>query len=392
MKLWPSKYNVHFLIEAPKDISGDNSIYVLQNLFNGQVDFFSPPIPSLFKQLEHSTEIQVGNEGCSGVLDRLIEKKFLYRSKEEEAVLVQKYVDTAGQRDAIIAHQRGSQYCFLPTYSCNLRCLYCFQRKLVDKGHFMNERMVDLAFNAIDEVEANQPDLKETFGGKMPVPGISIVGGEPLLGSSRQRRVLERIIQCSEDRGFKYSVITNGVNLKNYVDLFDRTLMITDIQVTIDGPAPIHNIRRAFPNGRATFNIIESGINAALDKRLPLSLRINLDLGNIDYVKELGEFILNTGWLMQITSIVTFRRLLTIVAQVNTSKLRMKVYFCKRCLSLYDSDQTSCQGFRYKTFPRIRLRSRPVEERYQRFQCSIVVKQCWVCTYSDPQGEIFMCV
>ena len=388
MKLWPSKYNVHFRLQLPDD----TEIYVLQNLFHGQVDFFSPPIPSLFKDLEHSTEIQVANEKKLGVLDRLIEKKFLYRSREEEVNLVQKYVDTEGQRDAIIAHQRGSQYCFLPTYACNLRCPYCFQREIADKGHFMNEEMVDLAFSAIDGLEKNATAQRDTLGGQMPVPGISIAGGEPLLTSIRQRRVLERIIQCSEDRGFRYSVVTNGVKLKDYVDMFDRTLMITDIQVTIDGPAWIHNIRRAFADGRGTFHLIERGVNAALDKRLPLSLRVNIDLENIDYVKDLGAFILDTGWLNAenfhcYVSPVTDNSSLGGYDRITDESLLLE-----KMLALRDSDPDIAKIFNINHFLGFNYVRKLVEEREPKlpvlYRCEAVLGMY----IFDPRGNIYVCL
>lgn len=293
MRVWPSKYNVLFQLKPQKD----QSIFVLQNLFHGHVDFFSPPIPSLFNHLDEPTAIDVTNGSNSSVLDHLIEKGFLYRSPEEEDRMVQKYVDTARQRDIIIARHRGSQYGFLPTYTCNLRCPYCFQRKLNDQNRVMTEEMVDLAFEAIDELESKTPDLKDQLAEKAPIPGIAIAGGEPLLRSARQRRVLKRIIQCSEERRFKYSITTNGVELESFVDLFDRTSMITDIQVTLDGPEQIHDQRRPFADGRGTFQIIERGVNAALKKRLPLSLRVNLDLGNVNYLKDLAAFILESGWI-----------------------------------------------------------------------------------------------
>jgi uncharacterized protein len=294
MRVWPSRYNVVFRLHAPDQ----SPIYVLQNLFHGQVDFFGPPIlPHLFEALEGSAVIELPEGTSSGFLARLLEKGYLYRSLDQEAKLVQRYVDTAGQRDAIIANQRGSQYGFLPTYACNLRCPYCFQRGLADKTRLMTEEMVDLAFSAIDELETGVQELQGALGKKAPAPGISIAGGEPLLASPRQRRVLERIIECSEVRGFRYSVTTNGVELEKFVDLFDRTSMITDIQVTMDGPPQIHNGRRILANGSGTFHQIQRGINAALAKRLPLSLRVNLDRANIDAVGELGAFILDSGWL-----------------------------------------------------------------------------------------------
>ncbi len=292
MRVWPSKYNVLFHVHPRQD----QALYVLQNLFHGQVDFFSPPIPSLFEHLQNPTAIDVTEGAKSTILPYLMEKGYLYREADEEERLVQKYVETSGQRDLIISRHRGSQYGFLPTYTCNLRCPYCFQRKLDDKNHVMTEEMVDLAFAAIDELESKVPSFKGDSAQKPPIPGIAIAGGEPLLRSPRQRKVLERIVQSSEERNFKYSITTNGVELENFVDFFDRTAMITDIQVTVDGPDYIHNERRPFADGRGTFHSIERGVNAALKKKLPLSLRVNLDSANVDHLKELATFIVASGW------------------------------------------------------------------------------------------------
>jgi len=109
--------------------------------------------------------------------------------------------------------------------------------------------------------------------------------------------VLERIIQGSETRGLRYSVTTNGVELEKSVDLLGGTKMITDIQITVDGPPAVHDSRRAFADGRGSFHRIETGVNAAIKRRLPLSLRVNLDRGNIDSMGDLGAYILSSGWL-----------------------------------------------------------------------------------------------
>lgn len=388
MRLWPSKYNVLFHLQPQIG----QPIHVLQNLFHGQVDFYSPPIPPLFDCLVNSTEIDVVDDDRAGILDHLIEKGFLYRAADEEDQLIQKYVAAGGQRDLIIARHRGSQYGFLPTYMCNLRCPYCFQRKLADDNHVMTEEMVDLAFEAIDELESRVPNLKDELGEKAPIPGIAIAGGEPLLRSARQRRVLERIIQCSEERRFKYSVTTNGLELENYVDLFDRTSMITDIQVTLDGPEKIHNQRRPSANGGGTFHAIERGINAALKKRLPLSLRVNLDFGNIDYLKDLAAFILESRW----TAAENFHCYVSPVTDNSGiggyGQIADESLLLKKILALHVSDPYVAEVFDIKHFRGFDYVRNLVEERKPKmpvlYRCEAVLGM----HIFDAQGNIYVCL
>jgi uncharacterized protein len=388
MRVWPSKYNVLFHLR-PRN---NQPMYVLQNLFHGHVDFFSPPVPSLFEYLEDSSAIEVANGATSGILNHLIEKGFLYRAPDEEDRLVQKYVDTAGQRDLIIARHRGSQYGFLPTYRCNLRCPYCFQRKLPDKSRVMTEEMVDLAFYAIDELESKTPKLKDEAAEKPPVPGIAIAGGEPLLQSPRQRKALERIIQCAEERRFKYSITTNGVELESCVDLFDRTSMITDIQVTIDGPEQIHNSRRTFADGRGTYRIIERGVNAALKKRLPLSLRVNLDLDNIDHLKDLAASILNSGWL----EAENFHCYVSPVTDNSGTggyeRISDESLLLEKILALHDSDPHLAKVFDIKHFRGFDYVRKLVEEKVPKmpilYRCEAVLGM----HIFDAMGNIYVCL
>src|SRR6266508_1918858 len=196
MKLWPSRFNVAFEVPA----EDGRSVHILQNLFCGHVNFLDPAAAPLLPALTGGTslDLTLGGPGGERFVDRLVAEGFLYRDPQGETELIGKYVAAARDRETIVLRHRGSQYGFLPTYACNLRCPYCFQRDLRSKTSPMTTEMVDLAFAAIDRLEERAPQRREelaTLGGSFPVPGVAIAGGEPLLPARQNRLILERIVQ-----------------------------------------------------------------------------------------------------------------------------------------------------------------------------------------------------
>jgi uncharacterized protein len=116
---------------------------------------------------------------------------------------------------AIKIHQIKSRlmpsYIFMPTYSCNLRCPYCFQDHMRTNTAFkhllqtMQPEMVDRIFAAMPQIEeahgvTNDMDLSRD---------ITLFGGEPLLAESRP--IVEYIINKAQALGkARISAVTNG--------------------------------------------------------------------------------------------------------------------------------------------------------------------------------------
>jgi uncharacterized protein len=78
---------------------------------------------------------------------------------------------------------------------------------------------------------------------------------------------------------FKYmasGVISNGYLLDESATERLRAIKVGQVQVTLDGPARIHDVKRPLKNGRGTFDTIVRNLQYASDK-LPLVIRINLD-------------------------------------------------------------------------------------------------------------------
>jgi uncharacterized protein len=117
----------------------------------------------------------------------------------------------------------------------------------------------------IADLEARELDCREKYS----VKALQLSDIESLTSG---------FLRLSEDHGFQYAsaAITNGY-------LLDRTavdrlcdLKVTDAQVTIDGPAEIHDRKRPLVNGKPSFETILHNLDYAT-KRLRIGVRVNID-------------------------------------------------------------------------------------------------------------------
>ena len=80
---------------------------------------------------------------------------------------------------------RNTNLIICPTYTCNLRCVYCFERQ--PHGHFSRKAMdlisVSRALAAFKRIREKEPDRRYSLG---------LFGGEPLLLANHD--VVHRIL------------------------------------------------------------------------------------------------------------------------------------------------------------------------------------------------------
>jgi len=103
-------------------------------------------------------------------------------------------------------------------------------------------------------------------------------GGEPLLAMDIIEELTGRIQSVTEPNSVKYSamIVTNGYLLDQLTVDRLRQLHVTSAQVTLDGPAAIHNRKRPLVNGRPSFDTIVKNLVYATT-RLRIGLRVNVD-------------------------------------------------------------------------------------------------------------------
>jgi uncharacterized protein len=187
-------------------------------------------------------------------------------------------------------------YVLMPTYSCNLRCPYCFQDHMrTDPAYKHLLRVIQPS--TIDRIFAAMPQIEALHGvtPDMSIPrNITFFGGEPLLMENHAS--IEYIVNKALSLGSaNFSAITNGTDLEHYRDLLGQD-RISALQITLDGPSYAHDKRRIYADGRGSFEKIANNISMALDLGVLVNIRINVDRLNIDRLPALAEELSTRGW------------------------------------------------------------------------------------------------
>lgn len=187
----------------------------------------------------------------------------------------------------------AATYIIMPTYSCNLRCGYCFQDYMRTNPAFqhlltgMTPALVDRIFDAMPALEAERASSDGPRS-------IGLFGGEPLLAENRP--AVEHIVRRAHAMGpTRLWAVSNATELEAYEDLLGPG-GIGSVQVTLDGPPREHDRRRIHADGSGTFDEIARNIDLCLQSQVSIVIRLNLDRLNISDVPELAAEMDRRGW------------------------------------------------------------------------------------------------
>ena len=181
----------------------------------------------------------------------------------------------------------GTGPVILPTYDCNFRCPYCFERHRLTRGqewlgHEMKPEMVEAVFAALQK----QKDKGHKIG------NVSLYGGEPLLRENKD--TVRNICEHAKAMGLGLSGITNGYDLDAYIDLLEE-FEFSQLQITVDGVGALNDCRRLHRDGVPTYDKILQNVKLALDHGIDISLRVNTNRDNIGGVKALIDDLTARG-------------------------------------------------------------------------------------------------
>lgn len=203
-------------------------------------------------------------------------------------------------RIARTLHERSTRnqpgYILMPTYSCNLRCPYCFQDHMRTDPSYrhlirtMPLEVVDRIFAALPALEARH-GLDSTT---QRTRNFCLFGGEPLLAASRP--TIERIFhKVKALDGAVLSAITNGTELETYRDLLGADKLGV-LQITLDGVPAEHDRKRIYADGSGSFEKIAANVTMALDLGVRINLRLNIDRNNVSELPRIAHEITARGW------------------------------------------------------------------------------------------------
>ncbi len=203
---------------------------------------------------------------------------YLVDEEKEKKAFKFAYLDFQKKRD-----EDEVQLFFVPNYSCNFACSYCYQEGYEPVKQVLSIEIIDAFFNYIHQ----------EFAGKKKY--ITVFGGEPLMPGEKQRNLIAHLLNKSKAANLDVAFVTNGYTLVSYLDLL-MTANIREIQVTLDGTMEVHDQRRYMHGKLPTFEKIVAGVDACLAAGININLRMVIDKENINNLPALSQFAIDKGW------------------------------------------------------------------------------------------------
>lgn len=181
---------------------------------------------------------------------------------------------------------------FCPTYSCNLRCTYCFQQAdpLLDKRVISAENLAKFLAHA--DAQASRA---RTADPKRPVI-LQLFGGEPFTLATKP--VIQEIFAFCRSRKIHIAATTNGTGLGDFLDiLLPYHGYVAKVGITIDGVGSFHDSRRKRLDGQGTFDKIVRNVNLLLRAGIKVMTSLTLDRSSIGQAAAFFDFARTQGWI-----------------------------------------------------------------------------------------------
>jgi uncharacterized protein len=184
-----------------------------------------------------------------------------------------------------VADPRMLRLIILPTEQCNFRCTYCYE-------DFKIGRMSAGLVNALKQWFLSRVDDVDNFS-------LSWFGGEPTLAlpivldvSATARDAFQK-----DKRTFSGSMTTNGYRLsrENFASLL--VAGVRHFQISLDGPAAIHDRTRVLANGGGTFSVLWRNLTDiaasanTFDMPFHIDLRLHYDGISVRHMRALVDQI-----------------------------------------------------------------------------------------------------
>ena len=209
--------------------------------------------------------------------EMLVNYGFLMDKENEKLLLTYK----REQRDRLCADQSRLILSICPTLACNFKCSYCFESFKRD-NKVMSRKTIDQLINFIRQ----HKKCRELF--------VTWYGGEPTMAFDVIETLTERFLEIFPQYNHA-TLITNAYLLyREKVEKLNK-LKISCVQVTLDGPEPIHDRRRTLTNGTPTYNKILENLDILLNSSYSGTcvIRVNVNRHNQDIFPSFCSELLN---------------------------------------------------------------------------------------------------
>lgn len=254
--------------------------YIAYNAFSGAVALMTEENFQIYNDIEKKLSV---------------DKNPVYTDKEQELVKQLEYgkflvSDEMDEIRALNFQHNLDRYdrsrlglVLAPTLACNMACKYCYE---ANKKGRMSPQVIE---KLVEFVENRGPVISGL--------DVSWYGGEPLLAMDIIEDLTETFQDLAKEHKFNYSssMISNGYLLTPEVTDKLVKFNIKNIQITVDGPARMHNEKRPLRNGRPSFDTILKNMQYAVDK-LSVGVRVNIDKSfTVEIISELLQELIDAG-------------------------------------------------------------------------------------------------
>ena len=226
----PSRYNVFYEL--------DNGVTLAFNSASGALaEIEQKHIPRIRHLLKHPGRIESERDG--EFMEGLVGGGYLVGDAIDEAAVLEAQAN---------AHRHSTATLTLtlaPTLACNFACDYCYEGQ--STVTMSDETQQALLAFVDDKLNLSSKMLITWFGGE-PTLCISII-------ESLQRALIE-LAQNHLVEMEPASIISNGYLLDGAMAQRLKSVGVSEVQITLDGPPEVHDKRRRLRNGNGTFERI----------------------------------------------------------------------------------------------------------------------------------------
>ncbi|MCX6138708.1 MAG: radical SAM protein [Ignavibacteriales bacterium] len=312
MKL--SKFNLWV-----KDYPGQDD-YLLFNTRTQALVKINPELKKILDELDRLTVQDLGliTRGC---LASLKENGIIVEDEKEEEA---KLKDFFRQLKYGAASALPFEVTILTTYTCNFRCVYCFEESVKDDV-FLDKKTSDSIIEWIIR-QAEKKKLKRIY--------LVYYGGEPLLNVRPIYDISWHLKEWAQKKGvdFSFGIITNGSLINP--GLIDKFLSVglAEVRISLDGDRDAHNRNRPFLDGNNTFDLIVGNIKDIVDK-VKVAIAGNFDRGNFASISRLLDYLEKEGILRKLDYLIFSPIVPRLGPKDNPAAVELS-----HCLSFLDKD------------------------------------------------------
>ena len=303
-------------------------------------------------------------------LDALRENGIIIKDEAEERTKLKDFF----RQIKYESHKLPFEATILTTFSCNFRCVYCFEESVREKI-FMDKDTSDAVIRWLIN-RARERNLKKIY--------LVYYGGEPLLNIRPIYDISWQIQEWARKNKvhFSFGIITNGSLI--YPELIDKLLTVglEQVRISIDGDREAHNKNRPFLDGGATFDLIIDNIKGIIDK-VKVALSGNFDRENFKSLPGLLDYLEREGLLYKLDFLMFSPIVPRLGPKDNPSAIELS-----HCLSYLEKDGLfnevlSIKRELLKRGLKIRTSGLAVNA------CSLTMQDGGVTI--DPRGNIYKC-